>query len=324
MATGVPLVLFTMIGQTSFGSMASMGALTVLYGARLRTNERLRILPLIGLGLMISSALAILCAGNEWLSFTSLLLVTTISGILILGTGIGPPGSVMFVLVTAISSQFAISANPTVAGFESYVIPLLVGAGALIAWLVIALLSFIPLFRHEPPANDNFPGLHKLKPDRETIFITSRVVIGVLAAMLLSKPLGIHRVYWVFVAVTAILQTSYDKQLTSIRAVERVLGTVLGVVAFEALNLLEPSGIWILLIIVLCQFATQVVIARNYMLGLIFITPMALTLATIGHRADTFITAKERVVDTLVGAGIAIVVFWVEELVILGWRKSRK
>src|SRR5205085_11938081 len=134
-----------------------------------------------------------------------------------------------------------------------------------------------------------------IKLAKEDILIIARVVVGVAAAVLLSKPLGIMRVHWVIVAVTVILQAGFDRRLTIFRAFQRVLGTVFGVFVFEALYLLHPSGVYILIIVALLQFAAQVVIARNYVLGLIFITPMALMIVSIGQSAHTIVTAKERI-----------------------------
>ncbi|HRO99604.1 MAG TPA: FUSC family protein, partial [Flavobacteriales bacterium] len=54
-------------------------------------------------------------------------------------------------------------------------------------------------------------------------------------------------------------------------------------------------------------------ITRNYMLGLVFITPLALALATFGQDLDPTSTMSGRLYDTLLGAGVALVVLAVLE-----------
>jgi len=65
-------------------------------------------------------------------------------------------------------------------------------------------------------------------------------------------------------------------------------------------------------IVALLQFAIEVVVARNYGLALIFITPLALM---ISGTDDPIVLAGERIVDTLLGAFIALVVLWTGEWV---------
>jgi len=73
----------------------------------------------------------------------------------------------------------------------------------------------------------------------------------------------------------AVLQASHVRRLTVIRTVQRVLGTVVGVAVLALLAGMDPSGLWLVAIVALLQFAIEVVITRNYALALIFITPLA-------------------------------------------------
>ena len=65
----------------------------------------------------------------------------------------------------------------------------------------------------------------------------------------------------------------------------------------------------------LLQFATEVVVTRNYVLALIFITPLALSNSTIGHLAESVVTVEGRILDTFLGAVIAMAVFWAGEAI---------
>lgn len=314
LATGAAIFLFYLAGHPFLGNMASLGALAVLYGAKRTTKQRLLVMLFVGIGLILASAAGAFCAAYEWLSFLTLIIITALASIITAGTGTGAPGAMMFVLVAAISNRFALQPVSPVT-YDSHIIPFVIGVGVVVSWLVVATLSLFPF--HRPAENDPAlpPLTYRIHLKREDILVTARLVAGVAAAILLSGPLNITRVHWVVVAVVAILQAGFDRRLSTVRAFQRVLGTVIGVLVFELLHVLGPKGLWLILIVMLLQFATQVVVARNYVLGLLFITPMALLIVTSSQMADTYITAKERVIDTLIGAALAIVVFWLEEIV---------
>ncbi|MEO8405876.1 MAG: FUSC family protein [Chitinophagaceae bacterium] len=276
-------------------------------------SERLIALPFVGIGLIISSVLGVLCSGNEWLTVACLIGVTVISSVLSFGTGLGSPGPVMFVLVAAVSSQLTAPIRSAGLSMSTYNIPMLVAAGATLAYVTVLLLSALPVFRNISVVEDNVPLTFRIKLDAEMTMTTIRVIAGVVIAVLVSKQLGIHRSYWVIVATAAILQAGQNRRLTTIRSIQRVVGTLSGAAFFELIHLFHPIGIWVLIIIMILQFATQVVIARNYAFGLFFVTPLALVNSTIGQM-NAVITVRERIIDTLLGAGIALVVFWLEAL----------
>jgi uncharacterized membrane protein YccC len=161
----------------------------------------------------------------------------------------------------------------------------------------------------------------RLNFDKETAAVALRVVAAVLVASLVSGPLGAHRAYWVILSAVAVVQSSPTRRLSSIRAAHRVLGTLVGVVVFELLWMAHPSGLWLVAVLMLLQGITEIVVARNYALALLFITPMALLFitpmallnTTAGHAGNTLVTVEGRVLDTLLGAGIGVELFWVGE-----------
>ncbi len=314
-ATGVPVALFTLSHHPVLGSMASLGGYTVLYGSGRPLGQRLVAMLLVALGFGLASLLGVWVGAGEWLTLIGLILVAVLASIGTIGTGLGPPGAVMFVLVAAVSSQLATQPRPV----NHLEIPLYVMAGALMAWVITVLLSAIPFFQKNY-ATAPLPVLTLHVPmSSELLRVTMRIVSGVLIAALVSKLVGVHRAYWVIVAATAVLQTGFNRRLTTIRALHRVFGTVIGVAVFELIHWLHPQGIFVVLFIMLLQFGTQTVVARNYVLGLMFITPMALISVTMSHALDDVSSVRERVVDTLLGAGVAIIVFWLEEQIRI-WR----
>ena len=100
-----------------------------------------------------------------------------------------------------------------------------------------------------------------------------------------------------------------------VRALQRVLGTLLGVLVFGLLYFLKPQGLGLVLTVMVLQFAIEVVVMRNYGLALVFITPLALTIASATQPGLEISTLNERVLDIILGSGIGLVVFLVSEWV---------
>lgn len=314
LALGLPLLLFTVAGHQPWGMQAALGGFTALYGASLSRRDRLHVLPLVAAGLVLAALLGVACAGNLWLTAACLICVSALASTLVLGFRLGPPGPMMFVLVAAVSGHLTKPRELGGAGLPGLPLVGLVAVGALLAYLVIIVPLLWPRVRqrHGPPS-----GLRTLFPrfslDQETAAIALRVVVAVAVASLLSRPLGAYRSYWVALSAVAVLQSSPTRQLTTSRAVHRVVGTLLGIGVFEVLSLTQPTGFWLVGLLMFLQAATEVVVARNYALALLFITPMALLNATVSHPSNILLPMQGRVFDVLLGAGIALGVFWLSE-----------
>jgi uncharacterized membrane protein YccC len=123
-----------------------------------------------------------------------------------------------------------------------------------------------------------------------------------------SSPLGVHRTYWVLLTVIAIMQNGRRLRLTALRGIHRVLGTFVGLGLFALVLVWGPKGLLLALVIASLQFIVELVVIRNYGLALIFITPLALTIASQGDPGDVGTVVMIRVFDTLLGAAIALLV----------------
>jgi uncharacterized membrane protein YccC len=147
--------------------------------------------------------------------------------------------------------------------------------------------------------------------DEDTRVIVFRVTLASAIAIVVAAPLGVHRVYWVLLTVIAILQNGRRLRLTALRGVHRILGTLVGVGLFALVLLAHPEGLLLALLLAVLQFIVELVVIRNYGLALVFITPLALIIAAQGQPADVGGVVVTRLLDTLLGAGIAMVVLLV-------------
>ncbi|MEU9404328.1 FUSC family protein [Streptomyces sp. NPDC048281] len=152
------------------------------------------------------------------------------------------------------------------------------------------------------------PLWHRLGPLAP---LAARTALGCALAGYASLALGVGRPYWALVTAASLYQA--NTTLTWSRGVQRVVGNLLGVLVFAAvvpLAHLHPA------VLVLCclafNFGAEALIGRNYWLGSVCVTPMALLVTEFARTQDAGQLITERVVDTLVGAlvgfGTAVVV----------------
>ncbi|MFI2412562.1 FUSC family protein [Streptomyces sp. NPDC018947] len=131
--------------------------------------------------------------------------------------------------------------------------------------------------------------------------IAARTALGCALAGYASLALGIGRPYWALVTAAALYQANLS--LTWSRAVQRVVGNLAGVLLFAALAPLAHAGrILLVLICVALNFGAEALITRNYWLGSVCVTPMALLITEFAGYQKPGELMTERVVDTLVGA----------------------
>lgn len=309
LAMGLPLIVFTVAGHQSLGLIASLGAFTALYCIGMRWVDQFKILPLIALGLVATSFFGVLCAFSLWWTLFCLIVVALLACILVLGLGIGSPGALMFVLVAAVSNYVAFKGGFEFSAVGIFLIPLLVAAGGFLSFLVVVLINVLPsgiLPRRARATSHRITSYPRL--DGEGKEITSRVVVAVALAGLLAAFIHIERSYWVIIPAIAILQSTYARRFILIRAIHRFGGTVIGVFIFGLIVYWQPDGFALIGIIMFLQFAIEVVVARNYGLALIFITPVALTISTVGQQDEIWSVIQARVLDTLLGAVVALLV----------------
>ncbi|KMS75363.1 membrane protein [Streptomyces viridochromogenes] len=132
-----------------------------------------------------------------------------------------------------------------------------------------------------------------------------RTALGCALAGYASLALGIGRPYWALVTAASLYQANLT--LTWGRGVQRVVGNLLGVLLFAALVPLAHTGeVALVLCCLALNFGAEALIARNYWLGSVCVTPMALLVTEFAGFQEPGRLITERVVDTLVGALVGL------------------
>jgi hypothetical protein len=136
--------------------------------------------------------------------------------------------------------------------------------------------------------------------------VALRTALGCALAGVAALALGVGRPYWALVTAASLYQANVT--LTWSRAVQRVVGNLLGVLLFAAVApLAHLAPVVLVLCAVAFNFAAEALMGRNYWLGTVCVTPMALLVTEFARLQQPGELIADRVLDTLVGALVGFV-----------------
>ncbi|WP_382310043.1 FUSC family protein [Herbiconiux sp. UC225_62] len=317
LAVALPIAVFALLGHTASGLQASVGAFTAIYVANAPVVERMRVLPVVGFALVLCAAGGAAAAVSDVLTAAGLLLVAAAASILCYGFRLGPPGPVFFPLVFGAAAHITAPVDGARLVDPVTFVALFAG-GCALAYLLAISPIVLPRARRAPAKTlrQRFAGPSFAEPVRTLILRSVSVaVLGAAASFVVDT----ERAYWIVCAGLAIVAGGSGRQLTLTRGLHRVVGTLAGAFLYLAVAGLSPAGLWLAVVLGVLQFAVEIFVVRNYALALLFITPLVLIItgSAAGPNANPVGYAAERVLDTVVGAALAV-------LVTLLWHEHRR
>ncbi|MFF4158591.1 FUSC family protein [Streptomyces sp. NPDC001678] len=135
----------------------------------------------------------------------------------------------------------------------------------------------------------------------------TRVALGAALAGWASLALGSTHPHWAVVAAASVVQAHATASWQ--RGAQRVIGNVVGLALFAALLPVARAGEVVMVAVALAlQVAAEATIARNYWLGSVFVTPMALLLGEFAGAHPAGGTMADRGADTVGGVVIGVLV----------------
>ncbi|MFW0793568.1 FUSC family protein [Gordonia sp. CPCC 205515] len=137
---------------------------------------------------------------------------------------------------------------------------------------------------------------------------TIRVVVTAAVAGGLSLALGLSRPDWAILGTVLVLQLGPDRIRGSLRGAHRLVGTILGLVAFTLLHLLDLQVIALILVIAALNVLIELTIVGNYAVAVTFITPLAMLMGN--PEGALFIPVRDRFLETLLGVALAVAALW--------------
>ncbi|MFE6688499.1 FUSC family protein [Streptomyces sp. NPDC057743] len=146
----------------------------------------------------------------------------------------------------------------------------------------------------------------RLRPGSPLLPIGARVALGCVLAGWASMAVGVGHPYWAVVTAASIYQA--NTTLSWQRAFQRTLGNLLGLALFTVLLPVTHTGHVAMVVMALAfQLGAEAMISRNYWLGSVCVTPMALLLTEFGRPMPAGTLIADRWLDTVVGAAVGLV-----------------
>lgn len=295
----VPLLLVWAFGRLDLSVYVAFGAFPSLYGrfdavpSRLRMQVQAAVVMLVTM--LVASAVSVFSA-PVWVA---VLVVVAVAGAVTVFSarwGWYPPG--------ALFQVFAAGVCVTVSAGPSAFWHVLVFGGATAAFaLAVTYVGAVVRARAWRIAGVWRSRREPWPPWGEV----ATVVVGSLIAGFVGFALVGTHWYWAMVAAVAALGGA-GVQAKVVRGTQRLVGTVAGVVLTGVLLSLGMSPLVTILAAVVCQVGAELFVGRNYGFAMLFITPLALLMVSIGVPSESSQLLFDRAVETLIGVLIGTLI----------------
>ena len=301
LGVGIPLLVLLAFGRIDLAIFASFGAFTGIYGRnephRQRFGHQVRA-GLLMLAVITAGALTSRLEPDAW---GIVLGTTAVAGLGTLVTGLWrlrPAGSLFHI--------FAYAAISSVPNQPPVWQALLVAAGTVCFSLLLGLSGRLSP-RHRTPWVA--PDRPRLTADQRRVIYVDACQYAVAAAVAgsIATLMGIGHNYWAMVAATVPL-VGVTVRHRMYRGLHRMLGTFAGLL-LTALILLPGLAPWeMVLVIAVLQFGAEMLVARQYALAQVLITPLALISTELAHPSNSTLLIKDRAVETVIGAAVGMAI----------------
>lgn len=309
----VPLITLVLLGRLDLAIFASFGAFTGIYGRGELHRKRLFIQVRAGSLMLVVILLASLLAralqagglsgaASTWLLVVATTLVAGACSLVIARWRHRPAGSLFHIF--AFAAIASIPNQPPL--WQCMLVAVLTTAFC----LLVGLSSRVLRSRRTPwemPEPARLTVKEKQAARLEAVgYLVAAGLAGTLAT-LAGHSLGFGHNYWAMVAAVVPLVGRTTRHRIS-RGVQRIIGTVLGLVVLAGIIALNPAPWQMVLVMAICQFGAELYIARQYVLAQIFVTPLALVSTLLVAPAAPGILLRDRIVETVIGAAVGIAV----------------
>lgn len=142
----------------------------------------------------------------------------------------------------------------------------------------------------------------------ESLLVAARLTLACLLAGTLATLADNGHVYWAVSFAALIVAAGGSRRAQATKAMHRVLGTVAGLGVYALLLTLDLHGWGIVVVVIVLQFVVELVVTRHYALAVSALTPLALSISAELTGMSTETVVGDRVLDTALGVGCALVV----------------
>ncbi|WP_459476276.1 FUSC family protein [Clostridium saccharoperbutylacetonicum] len=145
--------------------------------------------------------------------------------------------------------------------------------------------------------------------NKDSIVFVNSIRYGIVLAVsaIVAFYFPFTRPYWITLSCAAVMCGS-TIMATFHRAIQRSVGTIIGIILAIAILSFQPQGFMVVVVNMCLTALIELAISRNYALAAIFITPNSILIAensTQIHNIGYFATA--RITDIIVGSAIGLI-----------------
>ena len=304
-SVGVPLLVFDAIGRLDLAVYAAFGGLAMLYGHSEPPKRRVESQIVAGTGLVLTIAVAMAySAAQAPAAVLGALLAVTVIAAATLGAAMRwvPRGEMFFVLVLLIIANIPTSWDR---------LPLGIAVGASGAALSVLLAWLIGADRADAGGEAASAGWRgrvaagyaALDRGQHLVPIVA-ATLGVLTAWVLALALGVGNPFWAAVTVAALMPALVAADVWR-RTIHLMLGTLGGVGVATFLFSFSPGHLALISIIIVCQAAAEIAVARNYGVALLFFSPLAIGMSNLSRGAPWQPLLVDRLAEAALGTAVA-------------------
>lgn len=309
----IPLSIMYLADRLDLALFAAFTAMASLFGRDETLPTRLRMQLEAGVSLIIATLLGIgvgLSPAREWIAIPVIAAFATIFAIIAHKRSWHPGGAIFQVFaVGALSSSERTPADFMPASLISVsalaLVLLLTYAGARASHILQRLVSQQPQRWIGTKRNHSSRPLHG--PEWPWYHYAVRYGLGIGLAGTIATALGIGHPYWAMVSVTVPLAAASTGGRT-LRGIQRVLGTLVGVLVTWAVLSFNPSPMMLIIVIGIAQAGAEIFVGRNYGFALLFITPLALCMVQLGHPMPVEQLIADRAIETVLGVSVGLTI----------------
>ncbi len=301
-SVAVPLLLVWFAGHPEWAPFVAFGAMTGIYGRNTSRRHRASMQTQAAISLILSVVLGSMVSMHPDRDWVVVAVGATLAAVLSVAADLlkWGPGGPLFQLF-----GFAVCANAADGSWTMVGI----AAGLSTASAAFA-IAFSLLGRRE----HTYRSAPRLPPPAEAwnhfrSDATMRHIVRMGGATLVTGTIttlaGIGHPYWGMVAAAAPLAVP-DTSRQVARALHRVIGTFGGLAIAGLCIILLPQGLPMILGIIVFQATAELFVIRNYTLGQLSVTPLALLMGQLVHPQPVTTVLWDRGFETVVGVAVSL------------------
>lgn len=280
---------------------ASLGTLAGIFGRFAPAGERGWVM-LKTLGFLLASITAM--SGALWAGASMvqlLLLLSALCGLLYFGAATartGIPGPLIFVFAASASMNTV----PDLAGIAERLV------ATMLAWGVTFAICMVSEPIRLKLGADRMVPPETVPPLTIRLHAAAKVTLAAGLAAFIAWGIGAHYPGWAALGAMAVLQAAQLNAAMN-RAVQRALGTLVGAGLIWLILSFQPSPLAVIGILAGVAIVIETVIAVNYAVAQVFVTPLSLLMTYLGSQQSAGLAmVPERVTDTLIGTAIGMAI----------------